>query len=279
MDTNSFKNRIDTINFKEIKLKAHYYLTRNHYSTLLIHLSLMGLLIAFILYTFFYIYLPSTTNHDITIHVPDLNGRTIKKVAEILETRDLRYEIADTSYNPDYPPLTVLQQNPATNAPVKIHRKIYLTINSETPPKTRIPQIVDFPYTSAHTQLKNVKLKIGEKEYVTNNAKNVVLEIAVNGKKYSKADLEKGVYVPQGTPIKLFIASGSNNDGFSMLNMIGHFGEDARLELEGNGLEVEIHDQKAEGKEAGIIISQKPSAGSKVVVGQRVEFWVVASYD
>lgn len=279
MDTNFFKNRIDNIDFKEIKHKAHYYLTRNHYSTLLIHLGLMGFLIAFILYAFFYVYLPSTTNHDITIRVPDLNKMKIEEVEKFLEKRDLRYEIADTSYNPAYPPLTVLQQNPSTNSAVKIHRKIYLTINSETPPKTRIPQIIDFPYTSATTQLENVKLKIGEKEYVTNNARNVVLKIAVNGKEYTKVDLEKGIYVPQGTPIKLFIASGSNNDGFQMLNMIGRFGEDAKLELEGNGLEVEIYYQKVEGKEAGTIISQKPSAGSKVVVGQRVEFWVAASYE
>jgi len=279
MDTTSFKNRIDTINFKEIKHKAHYYLTRNHYSTLLIHLGLMGFLVAFILYAFFYIYLPSTTNHDITITVPDLNKRKIEDVEKFLETRDLRYEVADTSYNPDYPPLTVLQQNPAPNAAVKIYRKIYLTINSETPPKTRIPQIVDFPYTSATTQLENVKLKVGKKDYVTNNATNTVLKISVQGKEYTKADLEKGVYVPQGSPIDLVIASGSNNDGFTMPNMITRFGEDAKLELEGNGLKVEINQQKAEGKEAGTVISQKPSAGSKVVVGQTVELWVVSFYD
>ncbi len=277
MDTNSFKNRINNLDFKEIKHKAHYYLTRNHYSTLLIHLGLMGILVAFILYTFFYLYLPSTTNHDTTLKVPDLNKMKIEEVASFLEKRDLRYEIADTSYNPEYPPLTVLQQNPAKNSTVKIHRKIYLTINSETPPKTRIPQIIDFPYTSATTQLENVKLKIGEKEFVKNSARNVVLEIAVKGKKYTKADLEKGVYIPQGTPVKLFIAAGSNNDGFSMPNMIGRFAEDAKLEIEGNGVEVDITYQKAEGKEAGTIISQRPSAGSKVFVGQTIQFWVASS--
>lgn len=279
MDTNSFKNRIDNIDFKEIKHKAHYYLTRNHYSTLLIHLGLMGFFVAFILYTFFYMYLPSTTNHDITIRVPDLNKMKIEEVEKFLETRDLRYEVADTSYNPEYPPLTVLQQNPITNSAVKIHRKIYLTINSETPPKTRIPQIVDFPYTSATTQLENVKLKVGKKEYVTNNATNTILKISIKGKEYTKADLEKGVYVPQGSPIDLVIASGSNNDGFTMPNMITRFGEDAKLELEGNGLTVEIHEQKAEGKEAGTVLSQKPSAGTKVVVGQTVELWVVPFYE
>lgn len=283
MDTNSFKNRIDTsisnINFKELKLKAHYYLTRDHYSTLLIHLSLMVLLVAFILYSFFYIYLPSTTNHDVMITVPDLNKKTIEEVKEYLEDRDLRYEIADTSYNPNYPPLTVLQQNPETNFLVKIHRKIYLTINAETPPKTRIPQIVDFPYTSATTQLENVKLKVGKKEYITHNATNAVLKIAIQGKEYTKADLDKGVYVPQGSPIDLFIAAGSNNDGFAIPNMIGRFGEDAKLELEGSGITVDVHYQKAEGKEGGTVLSQKPSAGSKVVVGQTVELWIVPFYE
>ncbi|WP_375562796.1 PASTA domain-containing protein [Bernardetia sp. OM2101] len=279
MDTNSFKNRIDNIDFKEIKHKAHYYLTRNHYSTLLIHLGLMAFLVAFILYVFFYMYLPSTTNHDITIRVPDLNKMKIEEVEKFLEKRDLRYEIADTSYNPEYPPLTVLQQNPATNAAVKIHRKIYLTINSETPPKTRIPQIIDFPYTSAHTQLKNVKLKMGKPEYVTNSARNVVLKIAVDGKEYTKADLEKGAYIPQGTEVTLFIANGSVNDDFKIGNYIGQYGEDVKLELEGNGLDVEVHYQNAEGKEAGTVISQKPSAGTRIVVGQTIELWVVSSYD
>ena len=275
MDTNFFNN----IDFKEVRHKVHYYLTRNHYSTLLIHLGLMSLLVAVMLYAFFYMYLPSTTNHDITIRVPDLNKMKIEEVEKFLEKRDLRYEVADTSYNPDYPPLSVLQQNPTTNSAVKINRKIYLTINSATPPKTRIPQIIDFPYTSAHTQLKNVKLKMGEAVYVTHNARNVVLKIAVNGTEYTKADLEKGVYVPQGTPITLFIATGSNNDGFALPNMIGRFGEDAKLELEGNGLQVDITDQKAEGKDAGTVISQKPSAGTKVVVGQTVQLWVASSYE
>ena len=279
MDTNFFKNRIDNIDFKEIKHKAHYYLTRNHYSTLLIHLGLMGFLIAFILYAFFYIYLPSTTNHDITIRVPDLNKMKIEEVEKFLEKRDLRYEVADTSYNPNYPPLTVLKQNPATNATVKIHRKIYLTINSETPPKTRIPQIIDFPYTSATTQLENVKLKVGEKEFVKNSARNVVLEIAVKGQKYTKADLEKGIYIPQGTPVTLYIAAGSNNDGFTLENFIGQYGEDVKLVIEGSGLDVEVYYKKVEGKEVGTVISQKPSAGTRVIVGQKVELWIAAAYD
>jgi len=275
MDTNFFKN----IDVKEIKHKAHYYLTRNHYSTLLIHLGLMAMLIVCILYTFFYIYLPSTTNHDIKITVPNLKKMKIEEVDNFLKEKDLRYEVADTSYDPKYPPLTVIQQNPKNNSLVKIHRKIYLTINAETPPNTRIPQIIDSPYTSAHTQLKNVRLKMGKPEYVTNSARNVVLKIAVNGKEYTKADLEKGVYIPQGTEVTLFIASGSNNDGFKIGNYINQHGEDVKLELEGNGITVVIHNQKAEGKEVGTIITQRPSAGSKIVVGQTVEFWIAAAYD
>ncbi|WP_291727683.1 PASTA domain-containing protein [Bernardetia sp.] len=279
MDTNFFKNLKENINFKEVKHKTHYYLTRNHYSTLFIHLVLMGLLVAIILYAFFYMYLPNTTNHDVTIRVPDLNKMKIEEVENFLEKRDLRYEIADTSYNPDYPPLTVLQQNPTNNSLVKINRKIYLTINSATPPKTRIPQIIDFPYTSATTQIENVKLKVGKKEFVKNSAKNVVLKIAVDGTEYEKADLEKGVYIPQGTPITLFIAEGNNNDSFEFGNYIGQYGEDAKLLIEGSRLDVEVYYKKVEGKEVGTVISQKPAAGTKVIVGQKVQIWIASAYE
>lgn len=272
-------NFLRTINYQELGHKVRYYLTRNHYSTLLIHVGLMLFVLALFIYIFFYIYLPTTTNHNITIRVPDINKMKIEEVEKFLADRDLRYEVADTSYNPNYPPLSVLQQNPEPNSAVKINRKIYITINAATPPKTRIPQIIDFPYNSATTQLKNVKLEIGKKEYVSNPLRNVVLKIVVNGTEYTKKDLEKGVYISQGTPVDLYIATGNKDNSFSMPNMIGRLGEDAKIELEGNGLSVDIHYQKAEGKEIGTVISQKPAYGRKVIAGETVELWLVEAYD
>ena len=61
---------------------------------------------------YFYMYLPSVTNHGETITVPDVEGMKLEKLEEFLVTRNLRYEVSDSSYSDEHPPLTVLKQYP-----------------------------------------------------------------------------------------------------------------------------------------------------------------------
>lgn len=50
---------------------------------------------------FFYIYLPTTTNHGESITVPDLVGMPLSELDEFVVQRDLRYEVSDSSYSPN----------------------------------------------------------------------------------------------------------------------------------------------------------------------------------
>ena len=87
------------------------------------------------IYVFFYIYLPISTNHGETLTVPDITGVHLDELDDYLSIRNLRYEISkDSGYSTEIPPLTVLKQFPMPNAQVKQFRKIYLTLNSITPP-------------------------------------------------------------------------------------------------------------------------------------------------
>ena len=71
-----------------------------------------------------------------------LIGMELNEIDEFLSDRDLRYEILDdSSYSSEYPPYTILQQNPSENEKVKENRKIYLTLNSSIPPKIKMPKI------------------------------------------------------------------------------------------------------------------------------------------
>ena len=80
-----------------------------------------------IIFFIFYIYFPIKTNHGDTITVPNLVGMELNEIDEFLSDRDLRYEILeDSSYSSEYPPYTILQQNPSENEKVKENRKIYL---------------------------------------------------------------------------------------------------------------------------------------------------------
>ena len=134
---------------------------KNEIKFILKNLSIMIGIVASIIFFIFYIYFPFITNHGETITVPNLVGMEIKDLDEFLSDRDLRYEILeDSSYSSEYPPYTVLQQNPSENDKVKENRKIYLTLNSSIPPKIKMPKIINGSVKNAQLILKSYDLKL-----------------------------------------------------------------------------------------------------------------------
>ena len=93
-----------------MKLDFSNKYNRNTLGGLLLHLFIAASLLMLLCVLYFYAYLPGTTNHGETITVPNIEGLSIAKVSGFLEEHDLRYEINDSSYSEDYPPLTVLKQ-------------------------------------------------------------------------------------------------------------------------------------------------------------------------
>ena len=66
------------------------------------------------------------TRHGEFVVVPDLEHVSLSKAQELLDKSHLRYEVRDsTAYNKDYPPYTIMKQNPEANEKVKKDRKIY----------------------------------------------------------------------------------------------------------------------------------------------------------
>ena len=97
-----------------------------------------------VLLFFFYIYLPATTNHNETITVPDLVGKSFANIDEFLTNRNLQYVVtADSGFSEDYQPEVILSQNPKGGAKVKEDRKIYLTLNANVPPQIRMPNLIN----------------------------------------------------------------------------------------------------------------------------------------
>src|SRR5689334_5867694 len=92
----------------------------------------IGIAIGIVLLTgvvYFYIYLPGTTNHGESITVPDLTGMKLEELSDFLSQHELRYEIDDSTYSEEYPPLTILRQYPRAGAAVKENRVIYVSVN------------------------------------------------------------------------------------------------------------------------------------------------------
>ena len=123
---------------------------------------------------FFYIYLPVITNHGESITVPDLQGVSIDELQEFLVECDLRFEVVDSVYSAELPPLTVTRQFPKPGNKVKQKRKIFISLNSVNPPTTRMPDLMDKTLKNAELILKSFELVPGKILYKPDPFRNVI---------------------------------------------------------------------------------------------------------
>ncbi len=201
---------------------------------LLIHVGLILGTVFFLVICLFYIYLPVSTNHGETITVPDVVGMSPDELQEFLKKRSLRFEVtADSSYSADFPALAVLRQVPKPNTKVKENRKIYVTLNAESPPLVRMPKVIDLHLRSAHKVIKSYDLKLGEVRYEPGNYFGVVREARIN----KRAVLE-GERIEKGSAIDLIVDDGYGNISFQSPNLIGLDQEEAEVVIIGSGLQV-----------------------------------------
>lgn len=114
------------------------FLKVDSWKDVFLHLGAMLVLSLSIGYIILYIWLPSYTNHDQQIEVPNLDKMTIEEAESALSERDLKLTILDTVYRANYKPGVVHRQDPLPKSFVKENRRVYVSINAQTVPKISI---------------------------------------------------------------------------------------------------------------------------------------------
>ncbi len=144
------------------------------------------------------------TQHNKYVKVPELFGLNISEAIETAKNKSLNIKILDSAkFNPNYPPLTVLEQFPNHNKEVKKGRKIYLTLNPVGYKKMKVPNVIQITLRNAETLLNAVGFEVGELIYKNNIGKDMVLEIRHEGKK-----IEPGHALQQRKKIDLVLGNG-----------------------------------------------------------------------
>ena len=151
------------------------------------------------------LWLGVTTNHDQKIQVPDLQKMSLKDVQQKLDELDLDFIVIDSaSYNPAYPPKSVIEQNPTFGEFVKEKRKIYLTLNPTTYRDIVIPELNGKTQRQATTHLQSIGFKVGKNyTYIPDIGKNVVRGLKYQGKK-----IKAGDKIPKNSTIELILGNG-----------------------------------------------------------------------
>ncbi|MBR2235134.1 MAG: PASTA domain-containing protein [Prevotella sp.] len=119
-------------------------------------------------------WLLSYTHHGEGIEVPDLYGMDYRKALTMVEEQGLQLMANDSTYIKQMPAGSIVVQSPAKGMAVKEGRTIYVTINSLTIPRVRIPDLIDnCSYREAQARLQQLEFRLlppklidGEKDWV-----------------------------------------------------------------------------------------------------------------
>jgi eukaryotic-like serine/threonine-protein kinase len=235
---------------------------------LLLHLvlAISILLVLFLLY--FYTYLPQVTNHGETITVPSIEGLAIQQADDELSKRTLRYEINDSTYTSDYPPLTVIRQYPPAGAKVKEGRKIFISINRTKPPSVPVPNLIDGSVLNADAVLRSNQLIRGRIELVPGPF-NIVKEMKFQGR-----IIEPLTRVPKGSVIDLVVMDGGSTVEPTP-DVIGYDFSDARFAIIGSNLVIgKVTLLRDTAGQQTVVIKQNPAEGQNIRVGDAVDLWI-----
>lgn len=192
-----------------------YLTSKVFFAQVLAAIVIIGLL-AF----FFFHWITFVTRHNEEILVPNLKRLTLVQVEDKLDELGLEYEILDTlDYEPNYPKLTVMFQEPESGSKVKGGRTIYIKINADSYKKVQIPDLIDKTYRQAVPTLKSIGLAEGSVTYAPHIGKDMVLEMRINGKK-----VKPGTRVYKATKIDLVLGDGEvvfdESDADSLLRIL-----------------------------------------------------------
>lgn len=151
---------------------------------LILAIIIVGVLV-FLLINF----LDFRTRHGEEIDVPDLKKMKIDIAEQKLEDLGLEALILDTiDYNSDFPPYSIVEQDPEVGDKVKDGRKVYVKINAGGYAMITMPDIEEKTYRQIQATFRAIGIKEGEVEYKPNMAKDLVLAVKLNGKTLKKGD-------------------------------------------------------------------------------------------
>ena len=150
-------------------------------------------------------WLSSYTHHGEGIEIPDLYGMDCDDAADMLKKQGILVVINDTGYNKKMDADCILAQTPGAGTKVKEGRTVYLTINSTSSPRVKIPDIIDnSSYREAQARLSAIGFTLVEPK-VIDGERDWVYGVMAGAK-----NLQSGDMVSIETPLMLVIGNGKS---------------------------------------------------------------------
>lgn len=166
------------------------------------------------------------TNHGKETTVPKIVGKNMKDAVKILEKQGFKIQI-DSTFISYKKPLEVMFQEPEIGSVVKIGRTVFLTVNRQTPPSIKMPNLVGMSFRNAMLVMQSYRLVMGDTLYRPDVAAGAILE-----QLYKGHGIAPGEAVPYGSTISLVVGEGLFGE-VEVPNLIGLRWSEAKALIEG----------------------------------------------
>lgn len=240
-------------------------------------LGLVALVLAIALVAGFLLKL--TTRHGKEITVPDLSNMSVSEAKYTAAGENLRIEVTDSVYIRRMGRGLVYSQNPKAGAKVKKGRRILLTINSVTPKKVQMPNLVGYSMRQAKAELLSRGLNLGKLIYVDDIATNNVLK-QIHGSR----EIRPGVQIESGSDIDLVLGLNEEDKetyipetkGLKYMRAVDVI-HDASLNVQKAVFDATVKDY-SDSLDA-VVYSQTPEASAELPVDMGSEITIYLSLD
>lgn len=154
-------------------------------------------------------FLKIVTHHGQEIEVPDFTNMSVSDASYLASDRGIRIDVTDSVYVRKMGRGLVFSQVPKAGSHVKTGRRILLTINSVSPKKTTMPDLVGFSMRQAKAELMSKGLILRNLRYVEDIATNNVLRQLYRGN-----DIKAGKSIDSGSEIDLVVGLGTDDQTY-----------------------------------------------------------------
>jgi len=245
---------------------------------------LINLLIAIVLVgALFYgtlFFIDKYTGHGKEFAVPDISGLRLEEAKDTLAKYNLSLEVIDSIYTDNEQKGAIVEQIPAKTEKIKAGRTIFVTINAFGKEKVKMPDFVGSSIRQAVIDAEAIGLKIGEKKYVPDFAKNYVLKQFYNGK-----EIQAGTLIPKGAYIDLEVGQGNAGVIF-VPNFLGYKLSQADSIANANFVNISgiFYDESvktADDSANAVIFKQDPlpDNNNKITMGSFIDLWFTINKD
>ena len=232
--------------------------------------SIIGLILLFIITIGLTIGISNATRPK-DVEIPNLVGKTVDEVKNILKQNKLNYVEESQEYNTEVPEGQIISQNPPYVQGRRIKEntdvKVVVSKGTET---TTVPKLKGLTKEEAEDAADEAKIKLDFQDEISKTVEAGVI---------IKQEKAEGETVNAGDTIKVYISIGTGIKQVNVVSVVGQDEETAKKTLQDLGLVVEkVNYSKDKSQTNGVVLEQSISANTEVDEGTKITL-TVNKYD